>query len=543
MEASTRKKLDKIRDKHFLVVSHIALKSHAATGNPLYDEVLTPFLHANNTAFIHADKARKAMGALRDIDLDAIDCIVLVGGDSLLHEVVNGLLTRSDWILSIKIPVAVMPLDSNATSTQLYQPPATAIASLLFLSYQQQQHILKSPLQALTTLSGLRIFSHSRIECEMVNPIIPSTWFSFLKSSSSPSCPYNLAYLPFRQESKPSKSPSGSRSGSPVHAALAGFLGDIGRKSNGNSNPLRSPGVAEPQPVGPPLYYFSQICTQVLKPGNTVLPVSWKGLKVLASLKSKKQKNGGPLFTCDPVGPGVSCVDGNGVVDNETGTAGVLARTLCLYPPKGVNEDERMRVSGLVVDGVGFHETRGFSVEALDGVYLSLLRGDVVAADAKAVKTIGQTEGNSRAGKARGLSVLRTNTHRKSDEADTDLNWTAMLLVGLLAIEIMESSLASEVAGTTFEQAAKLIASEMRAATSDLAVLEQNNHLARDSFSSLELGDANANVAALSNLAADLETASSKVLLLERQVVALEEIASELDHYTKSLEERILRSK
>ncbi|KAI9348716.1 hypothetical protein BDR26DRAFT_709907 [Obelidium mucronatum] len=449
MEELKRKQLLAIKDKQFLVVSSVDLQAHAPTGLDLYDSLLHLILRSNKSSFVHADKPRKAMAALREYsDLDSVDAIVAVGGDALVHEIVNGLLTRSDWILSIKVPISVLPLDSKSTSAHIYQAPDIALTSLLFLSHQQNQHTFKAPLQALTTLSGLRIFSVSRIECEMVHPVVNQTWFSLFSKASAP-CPYNLAYLPYRKEIRRDASPNGSRNGSPVHAASAGFSGDIGYRSK--TNPLRSPGAPEPQPVGPPLFYFSQICSEVLKPGSTVLPYSWKGLNVLASHKPENKAAGeklGPLFTCVPIGAGVLSVDGNGVVEdncshkNENHEPGVLARTMCLYPPKGVGEEERMRVSGLVVDGVGFHETRGFSVEALDGVYVSLVRGSAIPDGSGSIKKRGRTgsyNGNSETTNSAAVaySTKRIDTGRRCEGTqESSGGWSLMVVTGLIIIGV-----------------------------------------------------------------------------------------------------------
>ncbi|KAJ1569698.1 hypothetical protein HK096_002270, partial [Nowakowskiella sp. JEL0078] len=42
-------------------------------------------------------------------ELSAYDTIVGVGGDGTLHEIINGILLRSDWHLAVEIPIAMIP--------------------------------------------------------------------------------------------------------------------------------------------------------------------------------------------------------------------------------------------------------------------------------------------------------------------------------------------------------------------------------------------------------------------------------------------------
>jgi len=43
------------------------------------------------------------------LDVQNVDCIVCIGGDGLLFEVVNALLTRSDELIARRLPLAVIP--------------------------------------------------------------------------------------------------------------------------------------------------------------------------------------------------------------------------------------------------------------------------------------------------------------------------------------------------------------------------------------------------------------------------------------------------
>jgi diacylglycerol kinase family enzyme len=51
-----------------------------------------------------------AWNYVRDCDLDKFSCIVAVGGDGTIHEVVNGLMVRQDCK---KVPLAFIPNGSG----------------------------------------------------------------------------------------------------------------------------------------------------------------------------------------------------------------------------------------------------------------------------------------------------------------------------------------------------------------------------------------------------------------------------------------------
>jgi sphingosine kinase len=49
-----------------------------------------------------------AKDILKDLDLNSYDAIVTVSGDGIIHEVINGLLSRDD-AHEIDIPIGVIP--------------------------------------------------------------------------------------------------------------------------------------------------------------------------------------------------------------------------------------------------------------------------------------------------------------------------------------------------------------------------------------------------------------------------------------------------
>jgi diacylglycerol kinase family enzyme len=54
------------------------------------------------------------------VDLDEIDSLVVVSGDGVLHEVINGLLSRPDWDRARKTSIGIVPAGSgNAIAASL----------------------------------------------------------------------------------------------------------------------------------------------------------------------------------------------------------------------------------------------------------------------------------------------------------------------------------------------------------------------------------------------------------------------------------------
>nr|XP_021144341.1 sphingosine kinase 1 [Columba livia] len=60
------------------------------------------------TVFI-TERAHHAQEKVRDEDLSQWDTLVIMSGDGLLHEVVNGLMERPDWADAMKKPLCILP--------------------------------------------------------------------------------------------------------------------------------------------------------------------------------------------------------------------------------------------------------------------------------------------------------------------------------------------------------------------------------------------------------------------------------------------------
>ena len=95
--------------KPFLIL--VNPKSGAGKAKNLYHEHILPVMaeaNLNNTVVFtqHANHAREYV---KSIKLDDWRGIVVVSGDGLIYEVINGLMDRTDWHQAIKIPIGQIP--------------------------------------------------------------------------------------------------------------------------------------------------------------------------------------------------------------------------------------------------------------------------------------------------------------------------------------------------------------------------------------------------------------------------------------------------
>ncbi|XP_017270980.1 sphingosine kinase 2 [Kryptolebias marmoratus] len=76
---------------------------------------ILPMIREANISYnlIQTERQNHARELIRDIPLSDWDGIVIVSGDGLLHEVINGLMERPDWEQAIKTPVGILPCGSG----------------------------------------------------------------------------------------------------------------------------------------------------------------------------------------------------------------------------------------------------------------------------------------------------------------------------------------------------------------------------------------------------------------------------------------------
>ncbi|XP_020783539.2 LOW QUALITY PROTEIN: sphingosine kinase 2 [Boleophthalmus pectinirostris] len=76
---------------------------------------ILPMIREANISYnlIQTERQNHARELIREISLPEWDGIIIVSGDGLLHEVINGLMERPDWDQAIKTPVGILPCGSG----------------------------------------------------------------------------------------------------------------------------------------------------------------------------------------------------------------------------------------------------------------------------------------------------------------------------------------------------------------------------------------------------------------------------------------------
>uniref|UniRef100_A0A3B5MRE1 sphingosine kinase n=1 Tax=Xiphophorus couchianus TaxID=32473 RepID=A0A3B5MRE1_9TELE len=76
---------------------------------------ILPMIREANISYnlIQTERRNHARELIREISLPEWDGIVIVSGDGLMHEVINGLMERPDWEQAIKTPLGILPCGSG----------------------------------------------------------------------------------------------------------------------------------------------------------------------------------------------------------------------------------------------------------------------------------------------------------------------------------------------------------------------------------------------------------------------------------------------
>ncbi|KAG0352138.1 Sphingosine kinase 1 [Gamsiella multidivaricata] len=68
----------------------------------------------------YTEYGRHAIDIAYKVNLEELDTLAVVSGDGVLHEIINGLLSRPDWNQSRRLPISIIPAGSgNAIATSL----------------------------------------------------------------------------------------------------------------------------------------------------------------------------------------------------------------------------------------------------------------------------------------------------------------------------------------------------------------------------------------------------------------------------------------
>ncbi|XP_057690017.1 sphingosine kinase 2 isoform X1 [Corythoichthys intestinalis] len=76
---------------------------------------ILPMIREANISYnlIQTERQNHARELIREISLPEWDGVIIISGDGLLHEVINGLMERPDWEQAIKTPVGILPCGSG----------------------------------------------------------------------------------------------------------------------------------------------------------------------------------------------------------------------------------------------------------------------------------------------------------------------------------------------------------------------------------------------------------------------------------------------
>ncbi|RDD37501.1 Sphingosine kinase 1 [Trichoplax sp. H2] len=106
---------------------------------------------------ITTERQGHAYDYVKEMKLNQVDGIIIVSGDGLIHEVINGLMSREDWEHAIKLPIGALPGGSGNALYQsiLYESKEpTSITSAMFMIIKR--YTTKLDLVSITTLKDQR---------------------------------------------------------------------------------------------------------------------------------------------------------------------------------------------------------------------------------------------------------------------------------------------------------------------------------------------------------------------------------------------------
>uniref|UniRef100_A0A8C5R609 sphingosine kinase n=1 Tax=Leptobrachium leishanense TaxID=445787 RepID=A0A8C5R609_9ANUR len=171
----------------------VLLNPYGGTGEALhlFQKHVTPMLMEADINFtlLVTEGPNQARELVRDEDLSRWDLIVVMAGDGLMFEVINGLMERPDWMDAIKKPLAILPGGSGnalAASINHYIGHQQVMGTKLlvncaFVLCKGQPYPLD--LVSLTTSSEKRLFSFLSLAWGFISDVdIESEKYRFMGS-------------------------------------------------------------------------------------------------------------------------------------------------------------------------------------------------------------------------------------------------------------------------------------------------------------------------------------------------------------------------
>ncbi|XP_077107931.1 sphingosine kinase 1 [Ranitomeya variabilis] len=147
----------------------VLLNPRGGTGKAfnLFETHVMPMLTEANAHFtlLVTERPNQARELVQEQDLATWDAIVVMSGDGLVFEVINGLMERSDWVKAIKKPLSILPGGSGnglAASINHYSGHQQVTGSKLLTNCAFilcKGHPTPLDIVSITTASQQRIFS------------------------------------------------------------------------------------------------------------------------------------------------------------------------------------------------------------------------------------------------------------------------------------------------------------------------------------------------------------------------------------------------
>ncbi|XP_059818542.1 sphingosine kinase 1-like [Hypanus sabinus] len=153
------------RPRRFLLL--VNPRSGQSLGMQYCHQYILPMISEADVSYnlVRTEYQNHAKELVQEISLSEWDGIVIVSGDGLLHEVINGLMARPDWEQAIKMPLGVIPAGSgNALAASINHHAGNRMATgeeLLQNCILLLCRGCPTPMDlvSVTTSSGQRLFS------------------------------------------------------------------------------------------------------------------------------------------------------------------------------------------------------------------------------------------------------------------------------------------------------------------------------------------------------------------------------------------------
>eukprot|EP00644_Phytophthora_capsici_P006456 jgi/Phyca11/574924/estExt2_Genewise1.C_PHYCAscaffold_660189 len=83
-----------------------------------YEQFVAPIFRVANidTTLETTNAAERVRQVAMELPLDQFECVAIVGGDSYVHEFIQGLMARPDWKQAIRQPFGILPIDCNSSN-------------------------------------------------------------------------------------------------------------------------------------------------------------------------------------------------------------------------------------------------------------------------------------------------------------------------------------------------------------------------------------------------------------------------------------------